>query len=93
MTHVNTSISFTVWWDPDSNSDRIRLLSGDPRFTIEGGTGPGLQFAVSGNRAHADYNPRQFNRLARFLQDQGLPAPAEVPIESRRLHDRLDLLT
>ncbi len=93
MTHVNTGISFTIWWDPDADPDRIRLLTGDRRFTIEGDTGPGLQFAASCNRAHADYNPRQFNRLARFLQDQGRPAPAEVPIESRRMRDRLDLLT
>ena len=93
MPHVNTNINFTIWWDPDSGPDRIRLLTGDLRFTIEGDTGPGLQFAASCNRAHADYNPRQFNRLARFLQHQGFPAPAEVPIESRRMHDRLDLLT
>lgn len=44
MTHVNTDINFTIWWDPDSGPDRIRLLTGDPRFTIEGDTGPGLQF-------------------------------------------------
>ena len=43
MTHVNTSINFTIWWDHDSGPDRIRLLTGDPRFTIEGDTGPWLQ--------------------------------------------------
>jgi len=93
MTHVNTNINVTIWWDRNSAPERIRLLTGDPRFTIEGDTGPGLQFPASCNPAHADYNPRQFNRLARFLQDQGLPAPGEVPIESRYLRDRLDLLT
>jgi hypothetical protein len=53
MAHVNTSINFTIWWDPDSGPDRIGLLTGDPRFTIEGDTGPRLQFAASCNRAHA----------------------------------------
>jgi hypothetical protein len=39
---------------------------------------------------HADYNPAVFNRLGRYLRDQGKPAPAQdAPLTpGRPLRDR-----
>jgi hypothetical protein len=90
-THVLVTITFTLWWREDE-PDRIMLNTGDPRFTEEDGTRPGLWITFSENSRSADYNPGNYNRFVRFLRGQGIAAPPEAPVRSRRLRDRWRLL-
>jgi hypothetical protein len=85
--HVLVTITFTLWWRADE-PDRIMLGTGDPRFTGEDGTRPGLWITFSASRCSADFDPKNYNRCARFLRGQGIGAPPEVPVRSRRLRDR-----
>ncbi|MET9000354.1 hypothetical protein [Amycolatopsis sp. NPDC004169] len=40
------------------------------------------------NPASADYHPANFNRLGRYLRQQGKTAPAEAPVHPRHLAQR-----
>ena len=73
--------------------DRIVIKTGDRRFTKPDGSRPGIWFSASSNPDSADYNPNNFNRLAGYLRDQGLPAPDPVPEYSRRMDRRWPLLS
>jgi hypothetical protein len=87
-THILVTIAFTLWWREDE-PDRIVLSTGDPRFSEEDGTRPGLWITFSANRRSADYDPKNYNRCVRFLRSQGIAAPPEVPVRSRRLQGSL----
>lgn len=76
-----------VWWQP-SDPDRIHLATNRADIVDDHGEKPGLRIVFSANSASADYNPGNFNRLARWLRDHGKPAPDEVTPSSRRLKDR-----
>ena len=78
---------FSAFWH-DSQPDRIHLATKDPRFVDEHGTKPGIRIVFSANPASADYNPANFNRVARALREAGAPAPNDAPIASRKLKDR-----
>ena len=90
-THVPVTIAFTVRWREDEPG-RIILNTGDLRFSEEDGTRPGLWITFSANTRSADYDPKNYNRCVRFLRGQGIAAPPEVPVRSRRLRDRWRLL-
>ena len=90
-THVLVTITFTLWWREDE-PDRIILNTGDSRFSEEDGTRRGLWITFSANRRSADYDPKNYNRCVRFLRSEGIAAPPEVPVRSRRLRDRWLLL-
>ncbi len=77
------------WMEPG----RIVIKNGDQRTTKPDGSKPGIWFSASSNPDSADYNPNNFNRLAGYLRDQGLPAPDPVPEHSRRLDRRWPLLS
>lgn len=80
---------FKAFWHA-SQPDRMHLAIDDARFVDENGEKPGIRIVFSSNPASADYNPANFNRLARALREQGAPAPAEdVPVASRKLKDRI----
>ncbi|MFJ1758858.1 hypothetical protein ACIOD2_00995 [Amycolatopsis sp. NPDC088138] len=44
------------------------------------------------NPRSADYSPANFNRLARYLRQQGKPAPAEAALHTRQLARRDDVI-
>lgn len=44
------------------------------------------------NPRSADYNPANFNRLARFLRARGRPAPEEEPLKPRQLNRRQQVI-
>jgi hypothetical protein len=75
-----------VWYEKDTGS--IHLSCNDRRLTDEDGGKPGFRAAFNANPRSADYNPANFNRLARFLREQGRPAPDEAPIKPRHLNRR-----
>lgn len=77
----------TIWWAP-AQPDRVHLTTGDPRFTDEHGGRAGLRVVFSSNPRSADYNPGNFNRIARALAEAGIPAPDEVPLHQRHLRSR-----
>lgn len=72
-----------VWYDPEDAS--IHLTCRDPRLTDEHGGKPVFRVVFNANPASADYHPRNFNRLARFLRQEGKSAPDEVPVHPRHL--------
>lgn len=76
-----------VWWHPDQ-PDRIHLGTHRSDITDENGEKPGLRIVFSSNPDSADYNPGNFNRIARWLKDNGKSAPEPVEKKSRRLRDR-----
>lgn len=80
-------VQFNVFWSP-KDPDRFSIGSGDHRFTDEDGAHPGLRFAVHASPKSADYNPLQFNRLARYFAAMGWDGPAEIPVRSRKIRDR-----
>lgn len=75
-----------VWYD--ENTASIHLTCNDARLTDEHGQKPGFRTVFNANPRSADYNPGNFNRLARFLRLQGKPAPAEAPLHPRHLDRR-----
>lgn len=87
--------TFSIWWDPDQ-PDRIRVATVDPQFVDENGERPGLQIVFSANPKSADFNPANFNRCARALQESakvtGLPAPSLVPLQPRHLRYRSEII-
>jgi hypothetical protein len=87
----NADHPVTVWWAPQE-TDRVHLTTGDPRFTDEAGGRLGLQVVFSSNPKSADYNPGNFNRVARALADAGIPAPPEVPVHRRHLRYRSQVM-
>ena len=77
----------TIWWAAHQ-PDRVHLTTGDPRFTDESGGRAGLRVVFSSNPRSADYNPGNFNRIARALAEAGIAAPEEVPVHQRHLRSR-----
>jgi hypothetical protein len=75
-----------VFWDEGTQS--IHLTCNDPTLTDENGEKPGFRTVFNANPRSADYNPANFNRLARHLREQGKPSPDEVPLHPRRLDQR-----
>jgi hypothetical protein len=57
-------------------------------ITEEDGSKPGLRIVFSSNPESADYNPGNFNRMARYLKANGKSHPETVEKSSRRLRDR-----
>jgi hypothetical protein len=76
----------TIWYDQKTES--IHLACGDPRLTDENGEKPGFHVRYNANPLSADYNPANFNRLGRYLRQQGKTAPAEVAVHPRQLAQR-----
>jgi hypothetical protein len=81
-----TKLTVDVFYDQADGS--LSLVTDDPRLTDENGQRPGFRVTFNGNAKSADYNPANFNRLARFLVANGKPAPAEVPLRQRQLNRR-----
>lgn len=82
----------TVWWAA-KQADRVHVTTGDPRFTDENGEHAGLRIVFSANPRSADYNPSNFNRVARALAAADIPSPAPVPLHPRHLRNRPDVIT
>jgi hypothetical protein len=80
----------TVWYDEGTQS--IHLTCNDPRLTDENGQKPGFRTVFNANPRSADYSPANFNRLARYLRQQGKPAPAEAELHPRQLAQRDDVI-
>lgn len=81
----------TVWWS-DTQPDRVHVTTGSPQFSDENGGKFGLRIVFSSNPKSADYNPGNFNRVARALRDAGIPAPAEVEVHPRHLRYRPQII-
>lgn len=79
--------AFVVFFDKDSG-DAIHLITDSPEITDEHGEKPGLRTVVSSNPKSANYNPPNFNRLARLLRKYGKTAPEDVPLHPRQLAKR-----
>jgi hypothetical protein len=79
--------SISYHWYPKT-PDQVHMWVTDDTITDEHGQRPGLHIVFSSNDLSANYNPAYYNRIARHLRDQGKPAPAEVPVYSRRLIHR-----
>ncbi|MEV6873274.1 hypothetical protein [Amycolatopsis sp. NPDC051128] len=75
-----------VWYDEKTQS--IHLTCDDPRLTDENGEKPGFRLRFNANPQSADYHPANFNRLARYLRQQGKPAPDVAEEHPRRLDQR-----
>lgn len=76
-----------VWWNP-SDPDRIHLATSQPDIVDDHGEKPGLRIVFSSNPNSADFNPGNFNRIARWLAANGKAAPPLTEAASRRLRDR-----
>ena len=76
-----------VWWQA-RDPERIHLTTDRADIADENGEKAGLRIVFSSNPRSADYNPGNFNRIARWLRDHGKSAPDEVPMGPRRLQDR-----
>ncbi|MGI5133173.1 hypothetical protein ACQEVB_40675 [Pseudonocardia sp. CA-107938] len=79
-------ITVEIFYDQPDQS--ISLVTDDGRMTDENGQRPGFRVTFNANPKSADYNPANFNRLARLLRAEGRPAPAEVPVKQRQLNRR-----
>jgi hypothetical protein len=79
-----------VWYD--ENTASIHLTCNDPRLTDEQGQKPGFRTVFNAKPRSADYNPGNYNRLARFLRQQGKPAPDEAPLHPRHLDRRAQVI-
>lgn len=76
-----------VWWRPDDPTEIFMTLV-TPKLTDENKQRPGMWNTYSTNWRSANYDPANFNRLARFLADNNLAAPPQVEVGSRRLSVR-----
>ncbi|MDT0213931.1 hypothetical protein Q9R29_08525 [Rothia sp. ARF10] len=76
-----------VWWHK-GQPDRIHLATNRSDIAEEDGSKEGLRIVFSSNPESADYNPGNFNRMARFLKKHGKSHPETVEKKSRRLRDR-----
>lgn len=74
---------FRIYWF-SSDPTRIMLATDDEALAGPD-AGDGLRIAFSSNPNSRDFNPRYFNRCARFLAGQGKQAPPEVQETSRRI--------
>lgn len=83
----NAEHPVTVWWS-STQADRVHVTTGDPQFTDENGERAGLRIVFSSNPRSADYNPGNFNRVARALDAVGIAAPATVAVHQRHLRSR-----
>jgi hypothetical protein len=79
-----------VWYDEKTSA--IHVTCNDPQLTDENGAKPGFRVVFNGNPRSADYNPGNFNRLARYLRSFGKPAPDEVPLKARNLSKRAQVM-
>lgn len=79
-----------VWWDP-ADPTRIRCALHSGEITDAAGERGGLSWTASSNLASADYQPNNFNRLARLLRSRGKEAPDEVEELPRQLARRTEL--
>lgn len=77
----------TVWWSA-KEPERIHLTTNRDDMVDDQGEKPGLRIVFSSNPESADYNPGNFNRIARWLKKNGKSAPEPVEKKSRRLRDR-----
>ncbi|GAA2538851.1 hypothetical protein [Pseudonocardia hydrocarbonoxydans] len=75
-----------VWYD--EGTDSIHLTCDDPRLTDENGEKPGFRTVFNANPRSSDYNPGNFNRLARYLAAGGKSAPDQVEMKPRHLARR-----
>lgn len=87
LTLGDESHKITVTWNSKAPR-RMLLATSDPRFTDEKGEKPGLRTIFSANPKSADYDPAQFNRIARALRKAGLDAPDEVTVRPRQMKQR-----
>jgi hypothetical protein len=63
----------------------IHLVVVDPELVDENRERPNLRLRFNAEPNSADYNPAVFNRLARYLRDQGKPAPEQdAPLTPKR---------
>ena len=76
-----------VWWNP-KEPERIHLATNRPDIVDDNDEKPGLRIVFSSNSRSADYNPGNFNRIARWLRANGKPAPEPVEPGPRRLDQR-----
>jgi hypothetical protein len=67
LTLGDESHKITVSWNSKAPR-RMLLVTSDPRFTDEKGEKPGLRTVFSANPKSADYDPAQFNRIARAMR-------------------------
>lgn len=87
-----TKVSLNVF--PDRNGRAFHFVTDDPRFTHPEGQ-PGLRFVAESNPLSANYNPREFNRAVRALEEQGTAMGVSWPIvpeHDRQLDNRLALI-
>ena len=91
LTLGDESHKITVSWSSKAPR-RVLLATSDPRFTDENGEKPGLRTVFSANPKSADYDPAQFNRIARALRQAGLDAPDEVPVRPRQIKQRRSVI-
>jgi hypothetical protein len=87
-----SGIAMDIWYDPRQGGIHLTTTQkwedGSPMFTSDD-SGPGLHLIVNANPRSVDYNPRDYNRLARALRAAGKPAPAEdAPEFPRHLKKR-----
>jgi hypothetical protein len=91
LTLGDESHKITVSWNSKAPR-RMLLVTSDPRFTDEKGEKPGLRTVFSANPKSADYDPAQFNRIARAMRSAGLDAPDEVPVRPRQIKKRRSVI-
>lgn len=87
----NADHPVTVWWSP-TQPDRVHVTTSDTQFTDENGEKAGLRVVFSSNPRSADYNPGNFNRVARALEGADIPAPSPVPMHPRHLRSRSQVI-
>lgn len=79
-----------VWSENDPSN--IRFYVSADEMTDENGEKAGMWLSFSSNIKSANYDPGYFNRCVRWLKMHDLPHPAEVPVKSRKLADRIAAL-
>jgi hypothetical protein len=76
-----------IWWVRDRPSEIYMTMTTKAMVNEHGGQ-HGFWTTFSTNLKSANYDPANFNRLARWLESQGIDAPPQVPVGSRRLGTR-----
>ena len=90
-----TGAPITAFWKPgvEKEATRIHVATSDARFAETDGSKPGFHLILEGmKQTSADYNPRYFNRFARAMAAESVPAPEIVPEFDRHLSRRMDLI-
>ena len=87
-------VTFRIYMRTPSSNEPIRFIlgTGDTRFYDANGEKPGLMHQVSPDPVSADYDPSDYNRIARAYRDAGFAYPDEVPLARRHLRSRLPSL-